>query len=251
MTDRRRVSGLSLLAVMLLLAGCAGGPAVDKQDAADANASMGADLLQKKQNDQAVGYFRKALGYDRDNFTANWGMAIVNDRLGRADEADSYYRKTLKLQPVPAVDNSYAAFLCDQGRTAQAISYFDKAAASPQYADTGDALANAGLCLYRDKQFDPAAGYFRRALERDPEQFTALTHMASIQYTQQDYLSARAFIERAGSAVQLDADQLLLAARIELGMQDVPAARSYLKRHNASQQPARAMSLSQLEQSAS
>ncbi|MDA3920697.1 MAG: tetratricopeptide repeat protein [Salinisphaera sp.] len=239
-----------LLVLLLGLSGCAGGGDIDRQSAASANASMGADLLQKKQNDQALTYFRKALGYDSDNFTANWGMAIVNNRLGRADEANTYYRKTLQLHPGPAIDNSYAAFLCGQGKTDQAIKYFDKAAAAPQYADAGDALSNAGLCLYRAHRLDAAAGYFRKALAREPKQFTALTHMAAIEYSQQDYLHARAFIERAGAVAALDTDQLLLAARIELAMNDIPAAKSYLKRHNANQ-PTQAMSLSQLEQTRS
>lgn len=248
MTQRLRTLSVGLLsiALVLTLAACATDRGVDKQDAASANASMGVDFLRKQQNDQALTHFRKALKYDPDNFSANWGMAIVNNRLGRADKAGSYYRRALDLQPGPAVYNGYGAYLCQQGRTADALSYFNKAASAPQYAGSADALANAGLCLYRDKQLDAAATYFRKALDSDPSQFTALTRMAAIEYARHNDLNARAFIERADSVAQLDADQLLLATRIEVAMNDRQAAQSYLKRYNASQ-PQKAMSLSQLE----
>lgn len=248
MTQRLRKlsTGVLSAALVLTLAACATDRGVNKQDAASANASMGVDFLHKQDNDQAVTYFRKALKYDPDNFSANWGMAIVDNRLGRADEAGKYYRHALALQPGPAVYNGYGAYLCQQGQIDDALKYFDKAAGAPQYADSGDALANAGLCLYRNKQLDAAATYFRKALDQDPKQFTALTRMAAIEYARHNDLNARAFIERADSVSELDADQLLLATRIEVAMSDRQAAQSYLKRYNASQ-PQKAKSLSQLE----
>lgn len=248
MTQRLRPLSAGLLSVVLMLtvAACATEPAVNKQEAASANASMGADFLHKQDNDQAMTYFRKALGYNADNFSANWGMAIANNRLGRADKAGYYYRRALDLQPGPAVYNGYGAFLCEQGRIDEALKYFNKAADAPQYAEGGDALANAGLCLYRDQQSDAAANYFRRALDQDPKQLTALTRMAAIEYARHNGLNARAFIERADAVSELDADRLLLGARIEMAMNDRQAAQSYLERYNASQ-PQQAMSLSQLE----
>lgn len=248
MTQPLRTLPAGLLSVVLILtvAACATDRAINTKDAASANASMGADFLHKQQNDQALTYFRKALGYDNDNVSANWGMAIVNNRLGRADKAGKYYRHTLDLAPGPAVYNGYGAFLCGQGRTDDALSYFNKAADAPQYADSAGALANAGLCLYREQESDAAATYFRKALDQDPKQFTALTRMAAIEYARHNSLNARAFIERADAVSDLDADRLLLGARIEQAMNDRQAAQSYLKRYNASQ-PQKAMSLSQLE----
>lgn len=231
---------------VLVLSACATDRGVNKPEAAAANAALGVDFLHKQQNDQALTYFRKALKYDRDNFSANWGMAIVSNRLGHGEQAGKYYRRALALQPSPAVYNGYGAYLCEQGETDQALTYFDKAATAPQYADGADALANAGLCLYRRHKPDAAATYFRRALDQEPSQVTALTRMAEIEYARHNNLNARAFIERADAVSSLDSDQLLLAARIEQGMNDQQAARSYLKRYNTSQ-PMKAMSLSQLE----
>lgn len=236
------------LVALLLIAGCATDGGVNRQDAAAANADVGADYLHKGQNDRAQQAFHKALGYDKNNFTANWGMAVVSERLDQPAQASQYFKKTLSLRAAPGVYNSYAAFLCEQGKTDQGVANFKRALNAGNTGDRADSLANAGLCLYRAHRVDEAADYFRRALKADPKQGTALTHLASIEYHAQNYLSARAFMERADAATTLDADQLLLAARIELALNDRSAAAAYLKRHNANQ-PTASRSLSQLESS--
>jgi len=233
----------------LALAGCAGHEnVVDKGRAADANASLGADFLRKNDNEQALSRYKRALGYDRNNVSANWGMAIVNDRLGETEEASRFYKKTLDLQPGPAIYNSYGVFLCKQGDTDSAIKYFKRAANDPRYAGSADALANAGLCLHRAGQPAVAERYYRDALAANDSQLTALTDMARLKYEQGDFLRARAFIERADSVAKLDAEQLLLGARIELALNDSEAAGAYLERHNAAE-PSASLSLRQLEQS--
>lgn len=237
-----------LLVPVLLAAGCASQGGIDRDNAAAANANVGADYLHKGDNDRARRAFQKALSYDKNNFTANWGMAVVSDRLNQADQARHYFEKTLDIRAAPAIYNSYAAFLCEQGDTDQGVAYFEKALTTDDATDRADTLANAGLCLYRAGRVQEAAQDFHRALELDPKQATALTRLATIAYHAQNYLSARAFIERADAGTQLDPEQLLLAARIELALHDRDAAESYVKRHNADQTTA-TTSLSQLESS--
>jgi len=246
-----RSAGRALLCtcVMIALAGCAGrGDMVDGPRAAEANASLGADFLRKNDNEQALSRFKRALDYDSDNLSANWGMAIVSDRLGETDDARGYYRKTLDLQPGPAIYNSYGVFLCRQGEVDPALKYFKRAADNPRYAGYADALANAGLCLHRAGQPGAAEQYYRDALAANDSQMTALVEMARLQYEQGDYLRARAFLERADSVNTLEAEQLLLGARIELVLNDRATASAYLERHNVIA-PSASLSLSQLEQS--
>ena len=250
MTYRRGVwlyAGFALLCVVLL-AGCASGPAVDDQRAAAANASLGADFLRKNNNEQALSRFERALRYDDDNLTANWGMAVASNRVGEVEDARRYYEKTLGLQPGAPVYNSYATFLCKQGEVERAVKYFERAAKDTRYARQADALANAGLCLHRAGQAEAAEAYHRKALAKDAGQATALMDMAQLMYEQGDYLRARAFNERADAAAEMDAEQLLLGARIELALGDRRAAGAYLERHNA-RAPSATMSLRQLEQS--
>ena len=240
---------IALLSVLVAVAGCAGGAnAVDNQRAAEANASLGADFLRKQDNANALSRFRRALDYDSSNTTANWGMAIVSDRLGEDEDAKRYYEKTLGLQPNAAIYNSYAAFLCKEGDVERAVRYFERSASDERYPGRADAMANAGLCLHRAGQAQPAEQHYRQALAMDSTQLTALTGMSRLQFEQGDFLRARAFNERADGVAQLDADQLLLAARIELALGDRDAAAAYLERHNA-REPSATLSLRQLEQS--
>lgn len=249
MKQPRGVVVVLLLVVLAASAGCAGSRnAVDSQRAAEANASLGADFLRKDDNEQALSRFRRALDFDSNNLSANWGMAIVSDRLGETADARRYYEKALDLQPGAPIYNSYAAFLCKQGDVDRAVKYFDRAANDKRYAGRPDALANAGLCLHRAGQPEAAERYHREALAADTAQFTALTDMARLKFEQGDFLRARAFNERADAVDQLDAEQLLLGARIELALGDRDAAGAYVERHNA-REPSATLSLRQLEQS--
>lgn len=246
----RRGWGVAIWALVgvMALAGCATTGGVDKERAAEANADLGSDYLRKNENTEALSRFKRALGYDSDNVSANWGMAIVQDRLDEPDAARRYYEKAIDLQPSAPIYNSYATFLCKQGEVEPALKYFKRAADDPRYTGAPDALANAGLCLHRAGQPEAAERYYRDALAADGSQVTALTHMARLMYEQSEYLKARAFIERADAATELDAEQLLLGARIELALNDRQAAAGYLERHNASR-PEATLSLRQLEQS--
>lgn len=249
MTRTSQAGMFLLLACAIVLAGCAGRDnVVDNSRAAEANASLGADFLRKNDNEQALSRFKRALGYDGNNVSANWGMAIVSDRIGETDDASRYYKKALDLQPGPTIYNSYGVFLCKQGDVDAAIKYFKRAANDPRYSGSADALANAGLCLHRAGQPEVAERYYRDALAANDSQLTALADMARLKYEQGDYLRARAFLERADSVDTLDAEQLLLGARIELALNDRDAAGTYLERHNASD-PSASLSLRQLEQS--
>jgi type IV pilus assembly protein PilF len=240
----------AVLACMLALSACASNSGVDPETAADANANLGADFLRKNDLNQAQTYFRKALSYDDQNFSANWGMAVVSQRLHQPDKARAYYKKALDLRAAPEVFNSYAVFLCRRGKTEQALAYFKRAAADPHYDGQADALANAGLCAQRAGHAKTASGYYQQALAANASQATALVNMAKLKYTQGHYFDARAFIERADAVTHLNAGQLLLAARIELALNNRQAAAAYLKRHNTSR-PTAALSLSQLGESRS
>lgn len=238
---------VTLLGLMLLLAGCAALPQdhVDDEAAAQANAKLGVDLLGKGRYQQALERLHRALNYDDDNVLANWGMALAHQRLGQPDKARAYYDRIIDGHPKPAIANSYAVFLCEQGHTGKALGYFKRAADDHRNHDPAVALANAGLCLERAGQSEKARDYYRKSLSINKNQPTALTQMAQIQYHQGQYLSARAFIERADDAIELNPELLLLAARIELQLHDRDAARQYLQRHNQ-RQPSAALTFQQL-----
>ena len=234
------------LAFTAMLAACAGQRSVDQQGAAESTANMGAEYLRQGDNERARAAFERALAYDSNNFTANWGMAVVSDRMNAVHTAQRYFEDTLAIRDVPSVYNSYAAFLCRHDQPERGVENFRHALAADSAVDRATTLANAGLCLVRANQRDRAADYFERALALDGQQATALTQMAEIAYHKRDYMRARAFIERADGATRLSPDQLRLAANIEKALNDSAAARAYMARYSSAQ-PADPSSTSERE----
>lgn len=246
----RRGLYLGLLSVVLLTAGCAAvsGDKINNQAAATANARLGLDFLSKQEYTQARKKFERALGYDSGNTAANWGMALLYQRMEQPARARGYYEKIMHGRVGPTITNSYAVFLCTQGETDRALKYFEQAADSEWNEHPDIAMANAGLCLERSGQPQAASAYYRKALAVNGNQPTALAQMAKIQYARGEYLSARAFVQRADAAGRLAAEMLLLGARVELALGDSSAAQAYLRRHNQ-RKPSAAQTLDQLEQS--
>lgn len=221
-----------LLALSCLLSACATQHEPDRQ-AARAHAALGAEYLQRNEDQQALQAFRRSLNEDRDNIKANWGAAVANQRLQKNQDADKYYRRALAGHPLPAIHNGYAVFLCQRGNVDEAMAHFEQARDGTASDTQADILANAGLCLYNRNEMERAQAYFRRALARNAEQGVALEYLAHLAYTQSDYLNARAFLERADEVFELTDDQLLLGARIERHLRDGSAVSHYRTRYRA------------------
>src|SRR5690606_30779618 len=113
-------------------------------------------------------------------------------------------RRATQLEPSnPAAANSYAVFLCRQGNWRQAEPYFRRAVENPRYPTPAAALTNAGVCA-RDagNDLEAAEQYFRAALSRNPSFPDALYNMMDLSYRAENYLQARAFLQRYMDASQ-------------------------------------------------
>lgn len=232
MSTAYKLAGVLVLAV--LLAGCVNTPAVNNERAADANAALGMSYLRKGKIELALQKFQRALSYDQDHVQAHWGLALVYARLDEPERATSHFEHALDASTNPAILNSYAAFLCEQGRTDKAIEYFKRAVASPRYTHPEYALTNAGICLRRAGDFARAADFLKRALEQVPEYAPALAAMARLYYAQAEHFNARAYFQRLKTVGQLKDQLLLLAARNALALGNRAQAYMYLQRYNQS-----------------
>jgi len=76
-------------------------------------------------------------------------------------------------------------------------------------------LTNAGVCMAQKPDADASEKYFRLALERKPNYGEALLQLCLLKYQQEDYLTARAFLQRFMSSNTSTAGVLYLASRIE------------------------------------
>jgi len=89
-------------------------------------------------------------------------LAIVADRRGQSKAAGEYYRKAAELAPNDGgMLNNYGAWLCGNGFAAEALVWFDRAIATPNYNPAG-ALANAGGCALQTGQYERAEADLRK-----------------------------------------------------------------------------------------
>ncbi|WP_111748329.1 tetratricopeptide repeat protein [Salinisphaera orenii] len=224
---------LVLMPAALLLTACAGGQnRVDDKNAARANTQLAGNYLQRGDLDNAKKYFQKALKYDSNRVRALWGLAVVNSRNGHTQRAGDYYRRAMSVKRQPELANSYAVFLCQNGRSDKAMSLFRQVANNPDYGHQDVPLANAGLCLLKGGQTGNAKQLFKQALVKSKYNVVALTQSAKLALRQGDNSRAAAHMKRVARHNKLSQSQLKLAARIQLANGVRRKALEYISRYN-------------------
>ncbi len=254
MTPRPRlVAGLALVA--LLLAGCSrlsfvkpsmergkSREVAQKYDIRDDKRArerlasrdqltLAADSLQSGRLDEAEKRARQALSLGADPAAANTLLALVASRRGDQRKAGDYCEPAARHPAGRGAEaNNYGAWLCGNGREADALACFDRAIADADYASPASAWANAASCAYRIGRYERVDEQARQALALDPGNAVALETMAANQYRLGRYFDARAFLERRLAAAPASASVLQLAMQIESGLGDMAAARRYSQR---------------------
>jgi len=233
-----RLHRLVLPAAILLLAACASTPSsrpkgepTAAQSAAQTNIKLGQAYMQQGQLELALDKLQKAISLDPKSSEAHTVLAVLLERIGRLEQAGRHYALAVQYAPEDgSALNNQGAFLCRTGNYAEADALFQRALDDPFYRTPAAALANAGVCAHEAGNVGAAERYFRRALEFDPRDLTALLRLAQIHYGKQDYLRARAFLQRMEGAGGVSPVALDLGARIEERLGDAAAARRYRQR---------------------
>ncbi len=186
------------------------------EEAAVANMNLGAGYLRQGRSDLAIDALERAIELNPRLADAHSTIAIAYDQRGDEALAEQHYRRATSLEPGNAsAANSYAVFLCRQNRWRDAESYFRRAADNPRYATPEAALANAGVCAGSAGDSAKAEEYFRAALDKNPEFPDALSNMIELSYREQEYMQARAFMQRYLDVRPASAPVLLLCVNIE------------------------------------
>jgi type IV pilus assembly protein PilF len=160
--------------------------------------------------------------------SAHNGIAILYEKLGELNLADKHYRKAIQLDAKDArALNNYGTFLCRTGKYKESEQYFERAASNPLYKQPASALKNAGICALKDNDPDKAESFFRKSLEVNPAYAPSLLQMAKLSYAADDYLKARAYVQRYLQIAEPTPETLWLAVRTERELGDANAAASY------------------------
>lgn len=232
--------GCSLLALTclgLLLGGCASSPEPDSgragagADAASINVQLGVDYLRQGNLALAQTKLLRALKEDPGSADVHGALALLDERLGKARDADHEYQRALRLShDSPAMLNNYAVYLCSHGRPDEGVRNFQEAASNPLYRTPWAAFTNAGVCLQTVHRNQEAMQLYSRALQTNPAFADAVLDAANLEYTEGRYVQARLRIDVYLMSYPPTPDLLLLAWRIAGAQNDMPGQQRYATR---------------------
>jgi len=218
---------LPAVLLALLLCGCVTQGGGDKIQASRINTQLGVDYARNGQLKMAEEKLQRALEQDPRNAPAHSALAFVYQQLGDAESAERHYRRSLSLNSDDSqVRNNFGVFLCGHGRAKEGEEYLQQAARDTRYATPEAAWTNAGVC-FRSRDADKAEAYFREALRVNPAFPDALEQMVGLSVQKQDYLRARAFMQRYEQTGRSSPQALWYAAQAEGALGDWEAARKY------------------------
>jgi type IV pilus assembly protein PilF len=230
---------LAVVVTALLLTGCvtettvSNAPAsnADDGDAAELNYQLGARYLRNGNYDLARDRLLLSIELEPRNAVAHYTLALTYEQLDNERLAAESYENAVRIAPRDFnVQNAYAVFLCRQERYDEARKQFDRAIKVPENDFSEITMTNAGVCMMQKPDFEAAEAYFRQALERRPTYGEALLQLSLLKFTAEDYLSARAFLQRYLSANIPTASVLYLGVRIEEELGDERARTDYSNR---------------------
>ena len=223
--------------VLLALAGCVstttGPQAVEADDvrAADLNYQLGARYFNNGNYELARDRLLYSIELDPKSAVTYSVLALTYEKLENIRLATESYENAARLAPRDYnVLNTYAVFLCRQRDFENAIKYFDRAIDIRQNDDLETTLTNAGVCLVQKPDLALAETYLRAALERRSNYGEALIQMSLLKIAQDDYLGARAFLQRYLGGNLPTPDVLYLGVQIEEKLGDERARMEYANR---------------------
>jgi type IV pilus assembly protein PilF len=226
------------IAVLLALAGCVTTttgppprPEADKAYAAELNYQLGARYFNNGSYELARDRLVYSLELDPKNAVTYSVLALTYEKLDNIRLATESYEHAARLAPRDYnVLNTYAVFLCRQRDFENALKYFDRAIKIRENDDLEVTLTNAGVCLVQKPDLARAETYLRAALERRSNYGEALIQLSLLKIAQDDYLGARAFLQRYLGGNLPTPDVLYLGMQIEEKLGDERARVEYSNR---------------------
>lgn len=179
----------------------------------------------------ALEKLNSALSIEPNSASAHTVIAILYETIGNTSAAANHYRQSLRHGGKQGdILNNYGSWQCRQRNYTEADVTFRQALADPFYKTPESALANAGTCAIAGGRMDLAEGYLSQVLTRFPNDVQALLGMANVAFSKQEFMRARAFVQRADANGGLDRPALELAVRIEEQLGDTGSAATYRAR---------------------
>lgn len=213
----RYMPRIALVAVSLWLAGCANQTGRESAtDPAEAFTELGMAYLERDNLPRAMLALDRALERRPDDAAALQAMAVLLQRQGESQQAETMFQRALEAAPDSGrVRNNYAAFLYEQGRLAPACEQLEIAAGDRRYANRAQLFANLGQCQWELGETEQARHSLARARSLDPHYPRGYLTLAELELEQGDLSNARQQLERFVNLAGMTPAAQTLAERID------------------------------------
>lgn len=205
--------------LVLALAGCATSPVsesgreVNMEQAASDNVRLGVAYMNQGNLALAKEKLDRAAKQAPKSHEVYWALASLSERLNRPDDAAKNYRTAFQLAPDnPELSNTYAVYLCRNGKIDEALPIFDRVIENRLYQTPWAVATNAAVCLRAEKRNADAEPYLKRAVYDRPNFVPAVVELADLQLSMSKPDEARATIDAYLAAFK-SPDVLLLGVR--------------------------------------
>lgn len=203
-------------------------PKMSNSEKAQLNMQMGVRYMELGMLDVAQEKLKLAEDLDSSNAEIHNALAIFYERVKNYDEAIDHYKSALSREPDNfSTKSNYGRLLCEQGKLDKATELLREALDSPMNNRVWLAQTNMGLCQLKQGQTAQAEGYFRQALQGNAEYAPALQEMQKISYHNQQYMSARAFLERYLGVAKHTSETLWLGYQTERALGNSQGAEDF------------------------
>jgi len=201
------------------------------EDAAQFNAQLGAQYLNRGELDQAREKLVKALEQDDENALAHVTYAQLQAKVSEPDSALVHFERALQLEPDEADHrNSFGIYLCEQESYDEAKKQFRTAANNAYYRTPEFALDNAGVCMLDADRLNDAEEFLREALRVNPQFARAYLNMADLMHRRGRLSVADAYFQRFTAYGRESAQSLWLGLKIQRDAGQLKTAEGYASR---------------------
>lgn len=220
-------------ALVLVSVGCGIMPDLGKEtmssgEKAILNLQMGVRYMDMGMLDVAQEKLENAYDLDSRNPEILNALGVFYERIKEDDKAEDFYQSAISKDAENYnITNNYGRFLCEHGKFDKGLGLLRTSLDSPMNKRPWMELSNIGICYVQQNDAVQAEDFFRRALQINPEHPTALLEMQKISYNKQQYMSARAFLERYLSVAKHTPETLWFGFQTERALGNQPSAENY------------------------